>query len=211
MKFIDISLTVSPQMAVWPGNPGVELERTRKLEDGSNANVSRLSLGVHTGTHVDAPYHFLPQGSTAETLPLDVLTGPATVIHLLDVTLVKDSDLRAALPQAVERLLIRTRNSELWQHGDSTFHQDFVGLNESAAAWLVESNIRLIGVDYLSVASFGQGTPVHRILLEAGVVIVEGLDLSAVPPGEYELWCLPVKLAGSDGAPARAILCIPDR
>ncbi len=206
MTYIDISVPISSHMPIWPNNPGVEIERVQDMCKGDHANVSRLSLGAHTGTHVDAPIHFVADGVATEQLPLDVLIGPATLIHLADVSLVTERDLRSAVMLPVERLLIRTRNSEWWHDGDETFHKDMVGLSEDAARWIVQSGIKLVGVDYLSVAPPGMGTPVHRVLLEANTVIVEGLNLSEVHAGAYQLWCLPLKLVGSDGAPARAVL-----
>lgn len=193
-------------MPIWPGNPGVELERIKKIEEGDSSNVSRVAMGVHTGTHVDAPVHFIPGAQGAETLPLDILTGRARVVHLLDVAAVTLDALERVITQVPERLLIRTRNSEYWRSGDPNFHPEMVGLTEEAARWIAVLQIKLVGVDYLSVAPPGQGGPVHRVLLQAGVVIVEGLNLSDVAAGEYQLWCLPLKLVGSDGAPARAIL-----
>lgn len=206
MQLIDISVPITTHMPIWPGNPPVDLQRIRDMDKGEHNNVSRVSLGVHTGTHVDAPLHFVANGAAAERLPLDVLIGRALVIHLPDVTSVTAQDLRGAVLPPVERLLIRTRNSEWWHAKDDHFHQDMVGLSEDAARWIVAAGIKLVGVDYLSVAPPGMGTPVHRVLLEAATVIVEGLDLSDVHAGEYDLWCLPLKLVGSDGAPARAVL-----
>lgn len=204
----DITLPVSPRLPVWPGDPPLELERIESMDAGAHANVSRLACSVHLGTHVDAPHHFLNDGRTVETLPLEVLTGPCFVAHLPDeVDLVTASVLEAAaLPDGVERLLLRTRNSYLWARGESRFQTDFVAVSEDGAAWLVQRGVRLIGVDYLSVAPFRQSEPTHRALLAAGVVVVEGLDLSAVAGGHYGLYCLPLKLVGSDGAPARVIL-----
>ena len=207
---IDVSVPISAHMPIWPDNPPVLLERVRDMDRGDHNNVSRLSLGVHTGTHVDAPLHFVANGAAAEQLPLDVLIGRATLIHLSDVSQVSEQDLRGAVMLPVERLLIRTRNSEWWRRGDTTFHRDMVGLTDDAARWIVQSGIKLVGVDYLSVAPPGFGTPVHRILLEARTVIVEGLNLSEVHAGEYQLWCLPLRLVGSDGAPARALLTTLD-
>ena len=208
MTIYDISLTISPAMPVWPDDPVVELERIESMDDGAHVNVSRMSAGVHTGTHVDAPHHFLNDGRTVESLPLDVLTGPCYVAQMPD-----DMDELSAetlgglpIPPGTIRLLCGTRNSHLWARGENVFQKDFVAVTEGGARWLVERGIRLIGVDYLSVAPFGESGPTHTILLRAGVVVVEGLNLSQVPRGFYDLYCLPLKLAGADGAPARAIL-----
>ncbi len=205
----DISLTLSPSLPTWPGDPPVELARISKMEEGADANVTRLGGTVHIGTHVDAPYHFLGgEAATAESLALEVLIGPARVVSLLEIEqAVTAADLEAAgIPPGVTRLLIKTRNSELWARGESEFRDDFIALEASAAEWVVARGVRLVGVDYLSVAPFRAPVPTHRILLQAGVIALEGLDLSAIEPGEYTLYCLPLKIAGSDGAPARAIL-----
>ncbi len=207
MKIHDITVGVSPDMPVWPNNPAVELERVNKIEDGANSNVSRLALGVHTGTHVDAPVHFVPGGASVETLPLSILMGRALVIHLARTRRVSADDLDGAgIPPATRRLLIKTRNSSYWANHDKEFHTDFVGIAPDGAQWLVDRRIELVGVDYLSVAPWKESRPTHQILLTAGVVVVEGLNLSKIKPGRYELTCLPLKLIGSDGAPCRAVL-----
>jgi arylformamidase len=208
MKTYDISLTVFPGMTVWPDDPQVVLERISKLEEGRNSNGSRMAMSVHTGTHVDAPYHFLKDGSTVEKMPLKVLIGRAYVIHLSDdVDLITPKELEdAEIPPRTRRVLIRTRNSKIWQKDLRTFHKDYVGISGEGAEYLVKRGVKLIGVDYLSVAPFKNTRPTHLALLNAGVVIVEGLNLSQVSHGRYNLICLPLKLEGSDGAPARAVL-----
>lgn len=195
-------------MPVWPGDPPVVLQQISSIKQGANANVSRLDCGVHTGTHVDAPHHFLDDGRTIETLSLDVLVGPVLVIQIPDEmeTITAEILNAGGIPAMTKRLLIRTRNSHLWEKGVREFDQKFVGISNDGAEWLVNAGMKLVGVDYLSVAPFHQSGPTHRTLLSAGIVIVEGLDLSKVVPGPYELYCLPLKLLGSDGAPARVIL-----
>jgi arylformamidase len=210
MLIHDLSVGVSPSLPVWPGNPGIEIVRVQNMDNGDHANVSRLSLGVHTGTHVDAPVHFVKGAAGVDSLRLDVLVGPALVIHLPDVTSVTAADLEAAqIPAGTQRLLIKTHNSTYWANGDTQFHTEFAGVALDAAQWLVAHHLALVGVDYLSVAPWKQSTPTHRALLEAGVVIVEGLNLTGIEPGTYDFTCLPLKLVGSDGAPARAIITVP--
>ena len=205
----DISLTIKPELPTWPGDPKIELRRISKMESGADANVTHLSATVHIGTHVDAPYHFLGgDAKTVESLSLEILTGPARVVQLpnvgVDITV---ADLEAAdIPDGTTRLLLKTRNSDWWAAGNDTFQENFAAPDADAAEWLVAHGIKLIGVDYLSVAPFRSPVPTHRILLAAGVIPLEGLDLSAIEPGEYTLYCLPLKIQGSDGAPARAIL-----
>lgn len=208
MKIYDITIPVSPDMPVWPGDPPITLEQVVSMDAGAHDNISRLACGVHTGTHVDAPHHFMNDHRTVESLALDVLTGPACVIHIPDEVDVVSAEVleKAAIPPGTLRLLLKTRNSHHWERGEKEFDTKFVGISADGAEWLVQHEVKLIGIDYLSVAPYKQSVPTHRTLLGAGIIIVEGMDLSAVPPGVYELYCLPLKLVGSDGAPARAIL-----
>jgi arylformamidase len=192
-------------MATWPGEPGPELTPIKQMSEGDAADVSRLSLGVHTGTHVDAPGHFIPGGAGVESLPLTILVGPARVVYIEDEGAIRVQALEDAALDGIGRVLFRTRNGEQWS--DREFQQDFVHLDPDAALWLANHGTKLVGVDYLSVDAFTAEEPrAHLTLLGAGVVILEGLDLRAVPPGDYLLCCLPLKLAGADGAPARTVL-----
>jgi arylformamidase len=198
VEIIDVSVPVRPGMAVYPGDPQVTLERVASLAGGDIANISRLALGVHTGTHVDAPVHFIDGAPAVEALPLDVLLGPARVVDLtsadrLDAAAFNGVDLP-------ERVLLKTRNSELWKL--DSFAEDFLSLTADAARVLVDAGVRLVGIDYLSIGD----EAAHGVLLAADVVPIEGLDLRGVEPGEYELVCAPLKLVGSDGAPARVLL-----
>lgn len=207
MKIYDITISIHPQMPIWPGDPTVQIERVSQIEAGDNANVSHIAMSAHTGTHVDAPFHFLQQGITLEQVPLDWFVGPATVLEILDVDLITARDLEnAAIPAGTERLLIKTRNSEIWASGETQFQTDFVALSPDAAQYLVDRGVKLVGIDYLSIAPYKQSRPTHKILLGAEIVVLEGVDLSAVTPGHYTLYCLPLKLDGADGAPARVIL-----
>ena len=208
MRIHDVSLPISRDMPVWPGDPAVVLEKVSSMDAGAHANVSRLACGVHTGTHVDAPHHFMNDDRTVESLSLEVLVGPALLVQIPEQVKVVNADAleKAAIPSGTERLLLKTNNSHLWENAESEFYTGFVGISADGAKWLVQHNIRLIGIDYLSIAPYKQSVPTHRVLLEAGVIIVEGMDLSAISPGAYTLYCLPLKLVGSDGAPARVIL-----
>ncbi|MFZ5820092.1 MAG: cyclase family protein [Chloroflexota bacterium] len=208
MKIYDISLPMSPDLPVWPGDPPIMLEQVESMDRGADCNTSRLAASVHSGTHVDAPHHFLNDGRTVEQLPLDVLTGLCYVTQLPDgIEAITAEALEGlSLPAGATRILFGTRNSHWWARGETTFQQDFVAVTEDGARWLVECGLRLVGVDYLSVAPFADSAPTHEVLLRAGIVVLEGLDLSSVPRGFYDLYCLPIKLPGSDGAPARAIL-----
>ena len=208
MTIYDISLTLSPSLPTWPGDPGLVLEQFEAMDAGAHVNVTRISSSVHVGTHVDAPHHFLNDGRTVESLPLDVLTGPCYVVQLPDGVDAITAEVleRTEISSAMKRILFGTSNSHIWARGETKFREDFVAITEDGAEWLVERGVQLVGVDYLSVAPFGDSEPTHKVLLKAGVVIVEGLNLSNVMRGFYDLYCLPLKIAGSDGAPARAIL-----
>ena len=208
MKILDISVPVSPGLPVWPGDPPVELERYRAIAAGDDCNVSRICCSVHSGTHVDAPGHFVENALTAEGLALDILIGPAIVVEVPTAGAIEPNFLETiALPHDVKRLLFKTRNSQLWQQPEHSFKSDYIALSSRAAAWIVDRGIQLIGVDYLSVQLFSDPEPLtHRTLLTAGVIVIEGLDLQDVPAGSYQLVCLPLKLVGSDGAPARVVL-----
>jgi arylformamidase len=207
MHTYDITLALSPAIPVWPGHSPFRLEQTNSIAAGGHTNTSRLEMSCHMGTHVDAPNHFLNNGRTIESLPLSTLSGRAYVLHLPNVDLITADILeRSEIPPRTRRILFKTRNSEYWAKGESEFQSEFVALSEDAARYLVNRGVKLVGVDYLSVAPYQNSRPTHEILLGAGVVIVEGLDLSAVTQGRYTLYCLPLKIVGSDGAPTRAIL-----
>jgi arylformamidase len=197
----DISVPIRADMPIYEGNPGVELERASSIADGDPANLSNLSFGVHTGTHVDAPLHFIDGAPGAEGIPLDALVGPAVVVDATGVDALGETELEGlGIPEGAERVLLKTRNSELWNRDD--FTRDFLRLDGSGARYVVGRGIRTIGIDYLSIGD----REAHRELLGAGVVPVEGLDLRKVSPGEYTFVCLPLDVVGSDGGPARAVL-----
>jgi arylformamidase len=196
---IDITRPVSADLPVWPGDPPVVIEPVARIEAGDPAAVSRLALGTHTGTHVDPPAHFLPGAATVDALPLEVLVGPAVVVEVPPAAGPVDARRLAGLviPVGTERLLFKSEGDAAGTGGP---------LTAEGARWLVERGIRLVGADTLSIERPTGDYPVHRTLLGAGIVIVEGLDLSAVPAGRYRLVCLPLRIAGGDGAPARAVL-----
>ncbi len=204
----DISVALRTGGVVYPGNPPISITAQQAISQGAGANVSRLDMGSHSGTHVDAPKHFFDDGAGVDALSLDVLMGPARLIAVDDdVRSVGESHLRTFDLGGVTRLLVRTRNSAWLASGATDFHPDYTYLAPDGAAYLVTLGIKLVGVDYLSVEQFHSGHHrTHRTLLERGVVIVEGLVLTEPPPGDYELRCLPLKLSGLDGAPARAVL-----
>lgn len=207
MRIYDLTVGISPGLPVWPGDPPVILERVKNIAEGANANVSRLECGVHTGTHVDAPLHFIDGAPGIDSLSLKVLTGRTYVIDLRNAQVLDAATLEASeIPPRTRRILFKTRNSAMWARQEKEFQTDFVAVEASGAEWLVRKGVQLVGVDYLSVAPYGNSRPTHRILLEAGVAVVEGLNLTQVTQGRYTLYCLPLKLMGCDGAPARVIL-----
>ena len=206
MDWIDVSVPLHEDMTIFEGDPRFHIQRTSSMADGAICNVSGMEIGVHTGTHVDAPVHFIDGGAGVERLPLDALIGPAWVVDAgtSGATITAEDIERFDIPTGEDRLLFRTRSANLWD--TPGFERDFVAPDATAAAALVRRGVRLVGMDYLSVAPIDDPTPTHRILLSAGVVVVEGLDLRAVEPGSYDLVCLPLRIVGSDGAPARAVL-----
>ena len=208
-RYFDISVPVVDQGLVYPGNPEIRISPASEVSRGASSNLSLLSFGSHTGTHVDAPKHFFDAGSTVDRLPLNALIGPAQVIAYPDTVMSVTADhLRECRLDGVERVLIRTRNSGFVRERE--FHADFTYLAPDGAEYLSSIGTKLVGVDYLSVEQFHSGHhKTHRTLLERGIVIVEGLDLSEVTPGEYAFCCLPLRLEGLDGAPARAVLMRP--
>ena len=204
-RVIDISVPNGPEQHVYPGDPVPRVESVHRIADGKPANVSLLTLGSHTGTHVDAPYHFIEDGARLGDVPLDRMVGEAVVLDLRGRTAVDQAALEGAPLAAGDIALFRTDNSERW--GRPEFQRDFTYVTEDAARWLVDRGIRAIGMDYLSIEHFGSADfPVHHILLGAGVFVIEGLDLRSVPAGRYVLVCLPLKFPALDGAPARAVL-----
>jgi arylformamidase len=200
----DITVPLAAGMSTYPGDPPFVLESVQRLSD-SPYELSRLALSTHTGTHVDAPRHFIPGGASVDQLPLEILLGKARVVELLVRETVGRVDLEALDLRDDLRVLLKTRMSgQLLRPG---YHQDHVHLSEDAALYLAQAGIKLVGIDYLSVDRFGSTDfPAHRALLGAGVIVLEGLDLSEVEPGEYEMACLPLRIAGGDGAPARVVL-----
>jgi len=204
MNIYDISVPVSGDLPTFPGDPRVELAPVTRIARGDSANVTRIVMASHSGTHLDAPRHYNDHGISVDHLPLTLLIGKALVADIRGVKEIGRHEL-ARLPIGGEqRLLIRTDNSLLWDRPG--FSDEYAGLTADGAQYLVEKGVRLVGIDYLSVEAFSGNGEIHRLLLGNGVVIVEGLNLDGVAAGSYELICLPLKLKGGDGAPARVVL-----
>jgi arylformamidase len=196
---------VKDGMLHWPGDGAVRVTRTQSIADGAQANLSRIEMSAHTGTHMDAPLHFIADGDSIETMPLATTMGPARVIEIEDREAVRAEELAGHGLAAGERILLKTRNSSTaW--AEEPFREDFVHIEPEAAELIAAAGVRLVGVDYLSVGGMESGRQTHQALLGAGVWIIEGLYLSGVGPGDYELLCLPLRLMGAEGAPARALL-----
>lgn len=206
--YYDISVPISATMPIWPGDPAIRVKQVSSINLGDRFNLSRLELGTHTLTHVDAPRHFIEQGLPVDRLPLDILIGPAVVVKpRSERNLITADNLGQLGIHGVERLLIKTHNSDLWAGGEYEFEPNFVSLSKDAACWLVSKGIKLVGIDYLSIEAFSaRDLLVHHTLLEKEIVVLEGLDLSQVPEGRYQLICLPLKVHNGDGAPARVVL-----
>lgn len=230
MKLYDVTLPITDDLPVWPGDPSVSLVMSTSIAKGDKCNITNIQMGAHTGTHIDAPYHFLEDGATTDTIPIETFIGPCVVIEVDSEACIEKKDFRKYDLTGHSRVLVKTRNSELWAEYEKTklrscevgklgfcstshLHNfspsmfSYVSLGIDAARYLVEMKTVLVGIDYLSIESFGSaGSPVHKLLLKNNITILEGLNLSGVKAGAYELLCLPLKLLGCEGAPARVIL-----
>ena len=205
MKLIDVSVPLDANLPSYPGNTPFVLESVKRIANGDSSNVSSLHLSAHAGTHVDAPRHFFDSGLGVEALPLEMLFGRARVIEVTSRKGIGANELSGADLSKDVRLLIKTHNSRLW--GSPEFHRNYAGVTESGAKHLIEHGIKVVGVDYLSVEEFKRpGAPAHRVLLGGGTIVIEGLNLRDVEPGVYEMFCLPLRVVGADGAPARVVL-----
>ena len=204
-KLLDVSVPLKQGLPTYPGNPVFELQALTRIADGGSSNVSRLVLGTHTGTHVDAPKHFIDDGAGIDELALNLLIGRARVVEINKRGPITAADLAEAGLREDLRVLFKTPNSALWN--SDVFHEDYAHLTEAGARYLVEQGVKVVGIDYLSIEQFKKaGAPAHRTLLSNGIIIIEGLNLADAEPGMYEMYCLPLLVTGGDGAPARVVL-----
>jgi arylformamidase len=208
-RYWDVSVPLKDGMVCWPGDAAPEIRQVASMDDGAMCNVTTMRMSVHTGTHMDAPRHFVNGAGAIDGIAIESLIGPARVVEIADPVAIRRAELEQLKPQWGERLLFKTRNAAMdWSRTE--FDKDFVYLADEGARYLVECGVRTIGVDYLSIGGFFHDTvETHVTILGAGIAVIEGLDLSAVEAGEYELICLPLKIAGADGAPARVVLRRP--
>lgn len=205
MKYYDISLNLSAETVCWVTSPPFELIERRRISKGDHNNSSALHMSAHSGTHLDAPFHFVPGGATIESLPLELFIGPALVQTVDAGRYITKEHVDAVDLKGESRILFKTRNSHLLHK--PAYDPDFVAFSVEAAQALVARGVKLVGLDYLSVAHAGdEQVPVHRAFLDHGVILLEGVDLSEIKPGRYELICFPIRLRGLDGAPCRAVL-----
>lgn len=203
--YIDLTFPLSANLPSWPGSIGISVTTHMKMPIDIN-NLTSVSIDCHLGTHLDAPLHFVDQGKSVEQIELNKCIGPAYVVEIYGRRAVSAADLQAAaIPAGCTRLLLKTDNQSYWLSGETRFQEDFCALDASAAEWLVQHGFVLVGIDYLSIQRFHDGPDVHQLLLQAEVVIVETLNLQQVSTGWYDFICLPIKLAGVEGAPVRAI------
>ncbi len=208
MQILDITIPLDEKTPLWEGDKGVSLKRVSWLSRGADFNVTRMEMGVHSGTHIDAPFHLFDHAVSVDAIPLEILVGDAQVVNIpASVGEISPDDLRkSGLESGVKRLLLKTRNSNFWKDDPYSFRRDFVAINARTASFLVDEGIELIGIDYFSISPMADLKTPHEILLEAGVVILENVNLLGINAGFYQLVCLPMKLVGTDGAPVRAIL-----
>jgi len=206
-KYIDISLPINSDLPIWPGSQKIEFKENSSIKNGDIANESLINISVHTGTHIDAPSHFIYDGLTIDKIPIAKLIGPTFVACIKNTDTITAETLdSSSIPQNVKRLLLLTDNTELWMKKSTKFNENYVALSTDAAQWIIGRKIELIGIDYLSIQKYNDSPDTHIVLLKNGVVILEGLNLNEVSQGWYELICLPLKLEGIEGSPARAIL-----
>jgi arylformamidase len=205
MKYYDISLNLSADAVRWITSPPFELIERRRMRRGDPNNSSAVTMSLHSGTHIDAPFHFVADGATMDVLPIELFTGLALVHAVEADRYIKAEHVSTIELDGITRILFKTRNSALLKR--SSYEPDFVAFSVEAAETLVARGVKLVGLDYLSIAHAGEEqVPVHKAFLDRGVVLLEGIDLSEINPGRYELFCFPIRVRGADGAPCRAVL-----
>jgi arylformamidase len=208
-RILDISLAIEPGLPTWPTSSGFRLRQAMAIAAGDPANVTEIDMDVHTGTHIESSLHFLAEGESLDMLPLDRFVGPAVVVEIAGDEVTPAALDAAGVPAGTRRLLVKTANSARWAAGWGTFDPVYVALTPDAARWVVERGVQLVGIDHLSVQRYDDDGETHRILMRGGVAILEGLNLAGAAPGEYMLVAAPIRLVGTEAAPARALLLDP--
>ena len=208
MKIIDISIPLSGKTPVWEGDKGISIHRVALIENGCDFNVSRIELGVHAGTHIDAPFHVFKNGNTVDQIPLDTLIGNVQVVEIPDGISVIDKNclMNLNFQDGIDRILFKTSNSIYWETDPFSFKKEYVAINSEGAKYIADMDLRLVGMDYFSVSSYDDLKQPHLTLLDCGIVLLENIDLRSVVPEIYKLICLPLKIIDTDGAPVRAVL-----
>ncbi|MHB8133978.1 MAG: cyclase family protein [Anaerolineaceae bacterium] len=207
-RMFDISVPISTALPVWPGDPPIEIDQDARMIDGASANVSRINMSVHTGTHIDAPLHFFENGLSTDKIAIEKMVGVVEIIQINENTTIITESILKGLKQNLwpKRVIFKTSSSLISDWSQKPFRKDFCALSTGAAEYLVQQGVKLVGIDYLSIAPYEEPDEVHRILLVAGVVVLEGLNLYGISIGNYKLICLPLNITGVEGAPARVIL-----
>jgi len=207
MKVIDISIPISPNIPIWPKTPKPKFSMISSIKDGDSANDTKIEMSVHTGTHIEVSSHFLTKGKLINQIDPNVFIGQVLVVYLPEVKKITSQNIEELkIPKKISRLLFKTSNSSLWKKNVKLFKKNYVGLTVDAAETLTKKGLKLVGIDYLSIANFYETVTVHQVLMKKEVVILEGLDLSKVKPGVYQLMAMPVLMIGTEASPVRAVL-----
>jgi arylformamidase len=208
VQIFDVSLPIHNHMMAFFHDPVAHVYRVRDLDKGDDANVSEIKMGCHTGTHLDAPIHFVVGAPAVESLALEDLIGPSLVVEFPDsLQQIRAADLeQAGIPAGTKRVLFKTRNSKDWEWKETEFHQDYCGVESDAAEWLIQRDVKVVGIDHLSICPFHDLLTTHRLFFNARTIVIEGLNLTGIKPGLYQLICMPLNIQGADGAPCRVAL-----
>jgi len=210
-NWIDVSIPISSELPVWPGDPTPQLTWLSQISGGEGINLSKIDMSLHSGTHIDAPSHFIEGGLAIDEIPLELLIGEVQVINVpKELKIIKDSFLNTLNYEIPKKIFFKTNNSFMHYLHDKNFLKDYVGIDRSGAKWLVDHKVKVVGIDYLSVAPYWEAAETHRILLEANVIVIEGLDLSRIQEGAYRFICLPISIKGREAAPVRVVVQMRD-
>jgi len=206
-NWIDVSIPISSDLPVWPGDPTPQVTWLSQIIRGEGINLSKIEMSLHSGTHIDAPSHFIEGGLSIDEIPLDLLIAEVQVINIpKELKIIKESFLNALNYEIPDKIFFKTNNSFMHYLHNKSFVKDYVGIDPAGAKWLVDHKVKVVGIDYLSVAPYWDAAETHRILLESNVIIIEGLDLRLIQEGKYRFVCLPINVKGREAAPARVLM-----